>query len=93
MYTCTYVVLHLYTTSNLHVLLCSACCAQEVVIQKQAREKLGLSIKGGAKESRGNPLDYDDDGIFISKVQYHAFMRKFIPTRNKVPAGIYGCWH
>ena len=43
-------------------------CLQEVVFQKQANEKLGISIRGGSKGSKGNPLDADDEGIFISKV-------------------------
>lgn len=45
-----------------HVLL------QEVVIQKQPGEKLGISIRGGAKGHAGNPFDATDEGVFISKV-------------------------
>ncbi|KAM6953296.1 protein scribble homolog [Aplochiton taeniatus] len=41
---------------------------QEVVIQKQPGEKLGISIRGGAKGHAGNPFDPTDEGIFISKV-------------------------
>lgn len=41
---------------------------QEVVILKQPGEKLGISIRGGAKGHAGNPLDPTDEGIFISKV-------------------------
>ncbi|XP_038156533.1 protein scribble homolog isoform X16 [Cyprinodon tularosa] len=41
---------------------------QEVLIQKQSGEKLGISIRGGAKGHAGNPLDPTDEGIFISKV-------------------------
>jgi len=44
-------------------------CLQEVVIQKDTNEKLGISIRGGSKGSKGNPLDVDDEGIFISKVR------------------------
>ena len=44
--------------------------AQEVVIHKAARDKLGISIKGGDKASIGNPFDPEDEGIFISKVRY-----------------------
>ena len=49
---------------------CNGCtfCLQEVVFQKRANEKLGISIRGGSKGSKGNPLDADDEGIFISKV-------------------------
>ncbi len=35
---------------------------------KSPTEKLGLSIRGGNKGSKGNPLDPDDEGIFVSKV-------------------------
>ncbi|KAG7273628.1 hypothetical protein CRUP_017350 [Coryphaenoides rupestris] len=41
---------------------------EEIVIQKQPGEKLGITIRGGAKGHAGNPLDATDEGIFISKV-------------------------
>ncbi|KAL7374199.1 hypothetical protein ABVT39_023615 [Epinephelus coioides] len=41
---------------------------QEIMIQKQPGEKLGISIRGGAKGHAGNPFDPTDEGIFISKV-------------------------
>lgn len=41
---------------------------QEVEIQKQPGEKLGISIRGGAKGHAGNPFDATDEGVFISKV-------------------------
>ncbi|XP_075903817.1 protein scribble homolog isoform X12 [Nelusetta ayraudi] len=41
---------------------------QEIVINKQPGEKLGISIRGGAKGHAGNPFDPTDEGIFISKV-------------------------
>ncbi|XP_051572313.1 protein scribble homolog isoform X2 [Myxocyprinus asiaticus] len=41
---------------------------QEIVIYKQPGEKLGISIRGGAKGHAGNPFDPTDEGIFISKV-------------------------
>ncbi|XP_056868624.1 protein scribble homolog isoform X9 [Takifugu flavidus] len=41
---------------------------QEVVIQKQPGEKLGISIRGGAKGHAGNPFDATDEGVFVSKV-------------------------
>lgn len=41
---------------------------QEISIQKQPGEKLGISIRGGAKGHAGNPFDPTDEGIFISKV-------------------------
>lgn len=31
-------------------------------------ERLGISIRGGAKGHPGNPLDKSDEGIFVSKV-------------------------
>lgn len=40
------------------------------MIQKQPGEKLGISIRGGAKGHAGNPFDATDEGIFISKVLY-----------------------
>uniref|UniRef100_A0AAY4B065 Protein scribble homolog n=1 Tax=Denticeps clupeoides TaxID=299321 RepID=A0AAY4B065_9TELE len=41
---------------------------QEIIILKQAGEKLGISIRGGARGHAGNPFDPTDEGIFISKV-------------------------
>ncbi|XP_062377273.1 protein scribble homolog isoform X18 [Sardina pilchardus] len=41
---------------------------QEIVIMKQPGEKLGISIRGGARGHAGNPFDATDEGIFISKV-------------------------
>ncbi len=37
-------------------------------IVKRPGEKLGMSIKGGARSIPGNPLDSTDEGVFISKV-------------------------
>ncbi|XP_049709765.1 protein scribble homolog isoform X1 [Elephas maximus indicus] len=41
---------------------------QELCIQKAPGEKLGISIRGGAKGHAGNPCDPTDEGVFISKV-------------------------
>ncbi|XP_065062730.1 protein scribble homolog [Rhopilema esculentum] len=41
---------------------------QEIQIIKKPGEKLGISIRGGAKSHPGNPFDKSDEGIFISKV-------------------------
>ncbi|XP_048861788.1 protein scribble homolog isoform X14 [Brienomyrus brachyistius] len=41
---------------------------QEIVIEKFPGEKLGISIRGGARGHTGNPFDPTDEGIFISKV-------------------------
>ncbi|KAK3546311.1 hypothetical protein QTP70_025693, partial [Hemibagrus guttatus] len=40
----------------------------EIFIHKQPGEKLGISIRGGARGHAGNPFDPTDEGIFISKV-------------------------
>lgn len=40
-----------------------------VVLEKEPDAKLGISIRGGGKGSKGNPLDRNDEGIFISKVR------------------------
>ncbi|KAM4864998.1 protein scribble homolog isoform 2-T2 [Thomomys bottae] len=41
---------------------------RELCIQKAPGEKLGISIRGGARGRAGNPCDPTDEGIFISKV-------------------------
>ncbi|XP_042748388.1 protein scribble homolog isoform X5 [Lagopus leucura] len=41
---------------------------QEICIEKAPGEKLGISIRGGAKGHAGNPFDPTDEGIFISKM-------------------------
>ncbi|XP_054840869.1 protein scribble homolog isoform X3 [Eublepharis macularius] len=41
---------------------------EEICIEKRPGEKLGISIRGGAKGHAGNPFDPTDEGIFISKV-------------------------
>lgn len=41
---------------------------QELVIVKEPGEKLGMHIKGGLQGQRGNPLDFNDEGVFISKI-------------------------
>lgn len=42
---------------------------RELCIQKAPGERLGISIRGGAKGHAGNPCDPTDEGIFISKVR------------------------
>lgn len=42
---------------------------RELHIHKMPGEKLGISIRGGAKGHAGNPCDPTDEGIFISKVE------------------------
>ncbi|XP_041424024.1 protein scribble homolog isoform X27 [Xenopus laevis] len=41
---------------------------QEICVVKAPGEKLGISIRGGARGHPGNPLDPSDEGVFISKV-------------------------
>ena len=41
---------------------------QEVKIEKQSEEKLGMVIKGGLHGQPGNPKDEGDEGVFISKI-------------------------
>uniref|UniRef100_A0A2K5M1Z7 Protein scribble homolog n=1 Tax=Cercocebus atys TaxID=9531 RepID=A0A2K5M1Z7_CERAT len=41
---------------------------RELCIQKAPGERLGISIRGGARGHAGNPCDPTDEGIFISKV-------------------------
>ncbi|KAK7489162.1 hypothetical protein BaRGS_00019540, partial [Batillaria attramentaria] len=41
---------------------------QEYVIMKAPTEKLGMSIKGGAKNMAAGPADRSDEGIFISRI-------------------------
>ena len=36
---------------------------------KDPGQKLGVSIRGGARSHPGNPLDKTDEGIFVSKVR------------------------
>lgn len=42
---------------------------RELCIQKAPGEKLGISVRGGAKGHAGNPCDPTDEGVFISKVR------------------------
>ncbi|KAK2494885.1 hypothetical protein MC885_015915 [Smutsia gigantea] len=41
---------------------------RELCIQKASGERLGISIRGGARGRAGDPCDPTDEGIFISKV-------------------------
>ncbi|XP_041361778.1 protein scribble homolog [Gigantopelta aegis] len=41
---------------------------QELMINKEPGDKLGMSIKGGMKNYSANPLDKNDEGIFISRI-------------------------
>ncbi|KAK6167500.1 hypothetical protein SNE40_021512 [Patella caerulea] len=41
---------------------------KELVVNKLPGEKLGMSIKGGIKNYSANPMDKNDEGIFISRI-------------------------
>ena len=51
-------------------------------MHKGPGERLGISIRGGAKGHPGNPLDKTDEGIFVSKVNEGGVA--FKDTRLKV---------
>ena len=40
---------------------------------KAPGEKLGMSIKGGARSVPGNPLDSTDEGVFVSQVRQNHY--------------------
>uniref|UniRef100_A0A8D9BFM2 Protein lap4 n=1 Tax=Cacopsylla melanoneura TaxID=428564 RepID=A0A8D9BFM2_9HEMI len=40
----------------------------EITLLRQESEKLGMHIKGGLRGQRGNPLDKNDEGVFITKI-------------------------
>jgi hypothetical protein len=50
--------------------------SQEVTIIKAEGERLGMHIKGGLKGLRGNPLDPNDEGVFISKINSSGAVRR-----------------
>jgi protein scribble len=47
-----------------------------VTIVKGEGERLGMHIKGGLKGQRGNPLDANDEGVFISKINSSGAVRR-----------------
>ena len=60
----------------------------ELLIRKRVDETLGMNVRGGAKSANpeepwipGNPLDPNDDGIFISRVIWMACLCYFF---NKI---------
>lgn len=50
--------------------------SQVVTIVKAEGERLGMHIKGGLKGQRGNPLDQNDEGVFISKINSSGAVRR-----------------
>jgi PDZ domain len=49
---------------------------QVVTIVKAEGERLGMHIKGGLKGQRGNPIDQNDEGVFISKINSSGAVRR-----------------
>jgi len=49
---------------------------QEVTIIKGDGERLGMHVKGGLKGQRGNPLDANDEGVFVSKINSSGAVRR-----------------
>ncbi|XP_043220306.1 protein lap4-like isoform X2 [Amphibalanus amphitrite] len=49
---------------------------QELTLARQPGEKLGMNIKGGLHGLPGNPLDKQDEGVFISKVHSEGAVRR-----------------
>lgn len=47
-----------------------------MTIIKGEGERLGMHIKGGLKGQRGNPIDPNDEGVFISKVNSSGAVRR-----------------
>lgn len=47
-----------------------------MTIIKSDGERLGMHIKGGLKGQRGNPLDANDEGVFISKINSSGAVRR-----------------
>lgn len=43
---------------------------------KREGERLGMHIKGGLKGQKGNPLDINDEGVFISKINSHGAVHR-----------------
>jgi protein scribble len=50
---------------------------KEVLIDRRPGERLGMNIKGGRRGQPGNPLDPNDEGIFVSKVRFKSYTYSF----------------
>ena len=57
---------------------------QEVEINKNADQKLGMVIKGGLQGQPGNPNDPSDEGVFISKINEGGCIFKEYSDKLKV---------
>lgn len=49
---------------------------QNVIIVKTEGERLGMHIKGGLNGQKGNPLDANDEGVFVSKINSSGAARR-----------------
>ena len=49
---------------------------QDLTIYRNEGEKLGMNIKGGLRGHPGNPLDKQDEGVFISKINHGGAARR-----------------
>lgn len=49
---------------------------QVVSIVKSDGERLGMHVKGGLQGQKGNPLDVNDEGVFISKINSSGAVRR-----------------
>lgn len=63
-----------------------ASCLQEITLLRQEGEKLGMHIKGGLRGQRGNPLDKNDEGVFITKINSGGAAKR--DGRLKVSTGL-----
>ncbi|XP_031624898.1 protein lap4 isoform X10 [Contarinia nasturtii] len=49
---------------------------QNILLVKNENERLGMHIKGGLGGQRGNPLDPNDEGVFVSKINSSGAARR-----------------
>ncbi|XP_037081638.1 protein lap4-like [Pollicipes pollicipes] len=49
---------------------------EEMTVERLPGEKLGMNIKGGLQGLPGNPLDKQDEGVFVSKVHAEGAIRR-----------------
>ena len=43
---------------------------QDMTLHRAEGEKLGMNVKGGLRGHPGNPLDKQDEGVFVSKINH-----------------------
>lgn len=56
--------------------VCILRLSQNVIIIKNEGERLGMHIKGGLNGQKGNPLDGNDEGVFVSKINSSGAARR-----------------